>query len=613
MEILKEKVLSNHKHIADKTVDFINDNLPDGIEVESDFYETICSIIAKTYILRKTDGKMIFKGASIKSRSIEKFGKEFIATSVRLIMDNKIDDIKYLYRELRNKIIHHELPVEDFAQSKEIKKTPENYLKEKKTTQAWYEMMIREERKIPIGQKVYYYKRNDGNLQFIDQYDKNKPDENVNYLLEKLDKFTNRLYNEEREKNKKGNILTREQYERLFEQEKPQMMLSFVSYNHKDFTHTENGIMQKWLRTNKNETLDYILNHRVDSFCTVQSFTDTNVDNMKHVADLYFDLDCDISSEVKEKITQTDNVSEKFEILNGVLKGTLSDVRKIYKFLKTIGIEDEHVHIFFSGFKGFHIFIPKEVFDLNKGAVDRTYVYKHLAKMLVENYELQYLDMGSIYSWRRMMRLPLTVNSKSGLMKVPIEASWLAKTDDDIISHIVGMNEAFLKNDNVDFLTRAFVRIQEIFKTPPVYNKIAKQYIDTVVEDYFKEKTVEVTRKPEYLFKKLKGKYTECINDILSNGIKKKDDRNKGTMTLASFFKDMGMNKTQAINIITDWALKIPAKYTTSNRSSVISSTKTAVSTIYSSDRYHFSCSACRSLGAKGNSVPCLKSCPLNE
>jgi len=76
-----------------------------------------------------------------------------------------------------------------------------------------------------------------------------------------------------------------------------------------------------------------------------------------------------------------------------------------------------HVRIAFSGSKGFHVSVPITVFGEVAPRRDFYKVYKGIAEDLADGFE--YVDR-SIYERRRIMRMANTINSKSGLYKIPL-------------------------------------------------------------------------------------------------------------------------------------------------------------------------------------------------
>jgi hypothetical protein len=609
-----DNYILNYKEYIDKTVDYLNNILPEGITIEGDYYSSILSIKAKTYILKDNTGKMTFKGVSLKGRGTEKFILEFIAQCVELIMDGKIDSIGYLYAKTRDDLINYRFPIENICKSVEIKKSVNRYLAEKKTTQPAYELMIRTGRNIEAGNRIQYYIDENDLEQFIDNYNFEKPDINLDHYLKRLEESTKRFY----DKKNDVNILTEEQYKAIFKLRKKIKKgdkIEIDNFIFSDF-HTfgkksiidGKEINSGWERkeSTKEEILNYTIENPIDSFKTVQLFRSDNIDDEKHLCPLYFDFDAQITDDIKERIKSSTTIKEKIDILSSTITSTYTDLMKVIEYFKKyLGLIDENFEIYFSGFKGFHLFIPNEVFNITEGRTDLVSIYKQIAQSLKKDLDLPTLDIGSIYSKRRMMRLPFSINAKSGLMKVPLKLSTLSNNPLNAIINIL----EYIDKNNLDIIK--LYDLKEKIVIDKTTNEIASTWLNNIIVDYIENSVVSACKKPSYKFLKIKSN-PECISDILRFGIRKNGDRNKATMILAMYYKEIGMDRKEATKIITEWALKIPKELTTSTPSLIKSSTETCVNSIYNSDRYYFSCSSIKSLGTPQFPVGCLKTCVLS-
>jgi DNA polymerase I len=136
----------------------------------------------KNYILVGHDGKKTFKGASVRSRADEPFGREFISQAVDLLLDDDKHGVSRLYKELMERITRKELPVAQFARRERI--THKTFASSQRKRLATAAEGLR------VGEYITVYERNDGTLGLIEEYD---GDENTEHLLDKLYKFACRL------------------------------------------------------------------------------------------------------------------------------------------------------------------------------------------------------------------------------------------------------------------------------------------------------------------------------------------------------------------------------------------------------------------------------------
>ncbi|MDQ1318731.1 MAG: hypothetical protein QG588_2393, partial [Candidatus Poribacteria bacterium] len=96
---------------------------------------------------------------------------------------------------------------------------------------------------------------------------------------------------------------------------------------------------------------------------------------------------------------------------------SLNDARKfVTHIMELYGIEN--IHAWFSGNKGFHITIDQRIFGA-VGDSKLTYHWRYLAEYFAKTLELNTLDK-TVYTVPRMWRIENTINSKSGLYKIPL-------------------------------------------------------------------------------------------------------------------------------------------------------------------------------------------------
>lgn len=109
------------------------------------------------------------------------------------------------------------------------------------------------------------------------------------------------------------------------------------------------------------------------------------------------------------------------------LEEAKQDALKVYQILfDRLGIDTDSIELAFSGAKGVHIGVPRRVFGMPQGS-DQIILWHHLAKRLVKE-GLKHIDTG-IYQPTRVLRLPNSINSKTGLYKIPLEYKELRDAD----------------------------------------------------------------------------------------------------------------------------------------------------------------------------------------
>ncbi|AQT68695.1 DNA primase small subunit [Anaerohalosphaera lusitana] len=129
-------------------------------------------------------------------------------------------------------------------------------------------------------------------------------------------------------------------------------------------------------------------------FTTVQLFEKDDL-NSAFIAPVFFDIDSpdDLEKARSDTLKLCELTTDRLEIGTDMLE------------------------IYFSGSKGFHVTIPPEVFD----AFPSRYIMELYNKMALKacSYGIETIDR-TVYTHRRLWRIPNSINSKSGLYKIPL-------------------------------------------------------------------------------------------------------------------------------------------------------------------------------------------------
>ena len=137
----------------------------------------------------------------------------------------------------------------------------------------------------------------------------------------------------------------------------------------------------------------------IELYRSVYKFYGLNLDSCPICGPLFFDLDGDLRT-------------------RKVFKALKQSVRAVVNWFKEWGLHEQEIEIYFSGSKGFHVIIPEQVLDI-KPSGDLNRINKTIAVFLKNELGIGYLDTG-IYDRRRVLRLPGSVNFKTGLYKLPL-------------------------------------------------------------------------------------------------------------------------------------------------------------------------------------------------
>lgn len=140
-----------------------------------------------------------------------------------------------------------------------------------------------------------------------------------------------------------------------------------------------------------------------DVFTSVCSYAEPN-HTSEFIEPVFFDIDC-----------QTD--------LKAAQANTLS---LCIMLMERVSVPQESLDIYFSGNKGFHVLVPCEVFDAFYSQFILK-LYKTIAQK-VQQYGVSFLD-NSVYTNHRIWRMPNSINTKSGLFKIPLTFEELRDMD----------------------------------------------------------------------------------------------------------------------------------------------------------------------------------------
>ncbi len=172
------------KDVEENFIHEIGSTLPEGIRLAFDGrYSVMLSLKAKNYVLVSYEGKKTFKGSSLRSRSDEKFGKQFLYAGVDYLLSGDREGFAAHYRELLEKIEARELGVEQLVRRERVT--------EKTFSSGAKERSARAMVGLKVGDYLLLYQReNDRALVSVDEY---AGDEDIEHYQTKLYKFAERL------------------------------------------------------------------------------------------------------------------------------------------------------------------------------------------------------------------------------------------------------------------------------------------------------------------------------------------------------------------------------------------------------------------------------------
>jgi DNA polymerase elongation subunit (family B) len=186
-----------------------NAEMPPGIRIGFDGrFRKMLSYKMKNYALLTYDDRLKFKGSSLVSRSVERFGRQFVVQAIALLLEEDIQGLHDLYLATRERIVRHDWTVEDFARTETLKETVEQYQADvaagRRSRAAPYELAMARARRTgqPVrkGDRLTYYVSGSGaevttfaQARLAEEWHAAQPDENTAHYLKRLDEFSRKF------------------------------------------------------------------------------------------------------------------------------------------------------------------------------------------------------------------------------------------------------------------------------------------------------------------------------------------------------------------------------------------------------------------------------------
>ena len=280
------------------------------------------------------------------------------------------------------------------------------------------------------------------------------------------------------------------------------------------------GVRNGWFHRNEYhkrdehflENLDHFIDvhNGIDVYYCVYNYESDDIDNCRLLGSPYLDFDGALDTE------------EDYEVVR-------TEVRMVANYFETYwGIPTSMIEIYFSGNKGFHLIIPYQILGLKPDA-ELNVKNKLLAHLVQKQCRCTHIDMG-IYDRKRLFRIPGTINSKSGLYKVPLTYAQLTSFSLGEVKEWASEPRDFILDD------------------PQFIKKSAEHY-----KQLFKKKLPKPKRKKEPSKIPSKRKpLLPCVVKILKEGVQQ-GSRNNTTVALASSLMQSGITRKEVEDIILDW------------------------------------------------------------
>jgi DNA polymerase elongation subunit (family B) len=179
--------------------------LPEGIDVEfGRTYRAMFSYKAKNYALLDEDGRVVIKGAALKSRGMEPFLRDYLRDMLRELLEGRPGDAAALEDNYRQRLEARQIPVSQLARTETLQDSPAAYLKKisasSRNRSAAFEIALKSGRDYSAGDQIRYYITGDRKkvtayeaAKPLHDHNPDQPDENLAYYAAKLSELAEKF------------------------------------------------------------------------------------------------------------------------------------------------------------------------------------------------------------------------------------------------------------------------------------------------------------------------------------------------------------------------------------------------------------------------------------
>lgn len=166
---------------------YLNNNYYEGVNKMGlgidEYVPSSCNFRRKVYADLLDDNSVKLVGNSIKSKKMPKYIEKFLDKAIRMLLENRGHDFLEYYYDYIEEIYNLRIPLKDIATVGKIKTSMSTYksaCKEltkagtKKSRQAWYELAIKNNIDVHMGDTIYYIntgtKKGDSDVKRVTKY-----------------------------------------------------------------------------------------------------------------------------------------------------------------------------------------------------------------------------------------------------------------------------------------------------------------------------------------------------------------------------------------------------------------------------------------------------------
>lgn len=179
--------------------------LPEGVELELDGrYRSMFSYKMKNYALLDHEGRISIRGSGLRSRSMERYLREFLRDTIALLLEGNSGKIEEIAADYIRRLREHRFDIGWLARTETLGESPATYRQKvrqgKRNPSAAYELAIHSSHEFRAGDQISYYVTGSGkgvtayhNCRLAASYDPCHPDVNIPYYVDKLQQLKQRF------------------------------------------------------------------------------------------------------------------------------------------------------------------------------------------------------------------------------------------------------------------------------------------------------------------------------------------------------------------------------------------------------------------------------------
>lgn len=303
--------------------------LKNGLGID-EYCDACIQFSRKNYADLMPDGSMKLVGNTIKSKKMPIYIEKFLNKAIEMLLHGRGDDFLNYYYDYIEKIYNMQIPLKDIATVGKIKTSIEDYKENcrqltaggtKKARQAWYELAIRDNISVNMGDTIYYIntgsKKASSDVQRVTRY----------YYIDKNSKEIDFATNEDGspKTDRKGNIVPlnkslESEYEKLKKLNDPMVLSNDKGNKAKKYISKDDFIHKKYPQIKDCDVVIFncvrlpneIVEDEEDHFCN---------DELEYNREKYIDM---FNKRIKPLLVCFDSsirntTNEKGKIVNNIL------------------------------------------------------------------------------------------------------------------------------------------------------------------------------------------------------------------------------------------------------------------------------------------------------